>query len=302
MTSLALLLMMQYVVSTKAGLVNFVQGDVNVAVGESVAAGAPIKTGPGAFAEVLLNPGSFLRMAENSEVILDNVDLSDIAVKAVSGAVVIEASEILPEFPLKVTTGNISVLIVQSGVYKFEDGKATIIEGKLETADSRIAYKKGWSVVLKDSAYRSLKIAKNESQTVLENWSQRRSALMLAANMQTFQAFRRAGFVTTARSSWMWVPTYGFYTFWPSYRTRSAYGQRNYVTYNYNEVNLGGVSGGAGGNSSGGIDASSRGGSSGSGGSGGGSYNPANDRPTSRETIQLKNPPGPPGPPPGGSN
>ena len=301
MSSLALMLMMQYLISTKAGLVNFVQGNVNVAVGDVAPAGTPIKTGGGALAEILLNPGSFMRMAENSEVVIDKAELSEIALTVMNGAVVIEASEIYPEYPVKVTTGNLSVLIVQSGVYKFDNGKATVIQGTLATADSRIPYKKGWSVVSKDNVYRSLKVAKNEPATAVEQWSETRSALLLAANVQTYQTFRRARVMTPSTSSWMWVPSFGAWTYWPTYRTRSAYGRQNYASYNYTEAvgNSNGGSRSSDSNSSGGGFGGNSGGGGSVGGGGGGGYNPAADRPTVRETIQIKN--GPPGPP-GGSN
>ena len=74
MTSLLLVLMMQgattqFLVSTRAGLVNYVQGSANVKAAISVPAGEVIATGPGAAVELLLNPGSYLRMGENTRVV-----------------------------------------------------------------------------------------------------------------------------------------------------------------------------------------------------------------------------------------
>jgi uncharacterized membrane protein YgcG len=300
MNTLALILLMQYVVSTKAGLVNYVQGSANVAAGETVAAGTPIKTGENALVEVLLNPGSFLRMSANSEVILDGVELTDVSLRVVSGAVVIEASEIDKAWPVKVTTGNVAVFIVESGLYKFENGKAAVLSGTIETADSRIPIKKGWSVFTKDNIYRSLKIARNEPATSLERWSEARSEIMVAANQRTYRGFRDHPTVFSSRSSaWIFSPAFGFWTYMPAARARSAYGAR-YLSYSDLYAGNGGSrnSGGSAG------DASSpgqsprtgfgSGGGSNSGGDGG--YSPANDKPTYRESIPMKNAPRPPGP------
>src|SRR5688572_14775067 len=102
MTYFAFLLWMQYVVSTKAGLVNHIEGAVNITANASIDAGVPLKTGPAGFAEVLLNPGSFLRVGENSEVIVENVELDTIAVRLVSGTAVIEAAGVSKKQPITV--------------------------------------------------------------------------------------------------------------------------------------------------------------------------------------------------------
>jgi len=78
MNSLILMLAMQlattqFLVSTKAGLVNYVQGTATVKPATSVPAGKIVQTGPGAAVEILLNPGSYLRLGENSQVVLDRV-------------------------------------------------------------------------------------------------------------------------------------------------------------------------------------------------------------------------------------
>jgi len=86
--------LMQYMVSAKAGLVNYVDGQVNVRLHEQITAGTPIETGLQSHVELLLNPGSFLRIGEDSQVVLDSVELSNIAVRIVKGAALIEAISI----------------------------------------------------------------------------------------------------------------------------------------------------------------------------------------------------------------
>src|SRR5436190_21350075 len=108
MTAVALMVLMQlapntsFLVSTKAGLVNYVQGSATVKAATSIPAGKPIGTGPGGAVEILLNPGSYLRMGENSTVVLDATDLTDIALRILQGTAVIEASGVDKELPIKV--------------------------------------------------------------------------------------------------------------------------------------------------------------------------------------------------------
>ncbi|HSU89257.1 MAG TPA: FecR domain-containing protein, partial [Terriglobia bacterium] len=118
MTSLLLVLMMQgattqFLVSTRAGLVNYVQGSANVKAAISVPAGEVIATGPGAAVELLLNPGSYLRMGENTRVVLDRVELDDIAVRILQGSMVIETNGFNKDLPLKVTTGDLKMDIIK---------------------------------------------------------------------------------------------------------------------------------------------------------------------------------------------
>jgi hypothetical protein len=76
---------LQLIISAKAGLVNYVEGPSNVRLHEQVERGTTVETGSGGHVELLLNPGTFLRMDENSSVKFESIELSDIAIHVVSG-------------------------------------------------------------------------------------------------------------------------------------------------------------------------------------------------------------------------
>jgi hypothetical protein len=118
-------LIMQFIISAKAGLVNAVEGDANVRVNQQVNAGAPIRTEATGRVEVMLNPGSFLRLGENSEVVLDSVDLTDIQVRIVSGLAIIESTAVDKASPIHVTNGDQTESIASPGVYKFTENGST---------------------------------------------------------------------------------------------------------------------------------------------------------------------------------
>src|SRR2546427_2762462 len=136
MSSLIFVLMLQsastqFLVSTRAGLVNYVQGSANVKAASSVPAGQVIGAGPGGAVEILLNPGSYLRTGENTQVVLDRVELYDIAVRILEGSMVIEATGFDKDAPLKVTTGHLKMDIIKDGIYLFADGKVVVVDGKI---------------------------------------------------------------------------------------------------------------------------------------------------------------------------
>ena len=247
MSTLVAMLLMQYVVSVKAGLVNHVQGTVNVAEMEMVDPGQPIQTGRNGYAEILLNPGSFLRLGEDSEAVIDNPDLGNVTLTVKRGPAVIEVVEINKDSPITVTTGNLTARIVDTGIYRFENGTATVIQGKLETHDSKLKYEKGWQLFFQDN-YRARKVPRVRL-TGLDIYSQTRSAAIARANATLTSSLNGStgyGYV----NSWLYAPFIGMYTFIPHSGFRSPYGYQYYgIRQSVRRVVQGGGDGNAGGGS-----------------------------------------------------
>ena len=57
------------------------------------------------------------------QVVLDRVELNEIAVRILQGSMVIEANGFDKDLPLKVTTGDLKMDIIKDGIYLFADGK-----------------------------------------------------------------------------------------------------------------------------------------------------------------------------------
>ena len=132
------IVVMQFMISAHAGLVNYVEGPLNVQLHQQVPAGMPIQTGPQSHTEILLNPGSFLRLDQNTTVVFDSIELTNIELRVITGAVLIESAELDKQTPIHVTTGNLKTVILSSGMYRFSGDTASVIDGKLRTADSSI--------------------------------------------------------------------------------------------------------------------------------------------------------------------
>lgn len=276
MNTVAIFLLMQYVISTKAGLVNHVEGAANVTVMQSAEAGSPISTGTGGRIEVLLNPGSFLRIGENSEVVLDSVDLTAIAVRVVSGSAIIEASGVGKKNPIKVTTQELATEIVDDGLYVFTDGVAIVRTGKLRTAKSAEGFKKGWQLAQDDRGFQAAKLKGNSPFANVESWSQGRSDVIARANANAYSSLleerpNRPRNRSEIDNVWMFAPSLGFYTFMPRNPYRSPYGNHYYSASQPPEYDNRSTTGDSGGSNSGsGAALGGRGISNGSFGSAGG--------------------------------
>jgi hypothetical protein len=247
-------LLVQYVVSVKAGLVNHVQGSANVATMQTVKAGQPIKTGGDGYVEILLRPGSFLRLGEDSEAMLDDTDLASVKVTIVHGPAVIEAAELNKDHPITVTTGNLTTKIRSSGIYRFENGIATVLQGKLQTGDSNLTYEKGWQVFYKDN-YRARK-TDVLLRTSLDSYSESRSGVIAGANVSMLTSMGPAVF--SDFDIWLFSPYAGMYTYIPRSDYRSPYGNRFYGHGNRSARNYYSGDGAAGGSTSSANNTTSR--------------------------------------------
>jgi len=226
MVTLILAFMMQFTVSTRAGFVNYVQGSANVSVTQTVGDRSPIRTGDGAFLEVLLKPGSYLRLAGNTEVELDGVELPDMGVRVISGTVLIEAAGYDKRTPLTIGVGNLKGQIVADGIYLVSDGNVLVLDGKMLTSGSTTTYGKGWQLSQVD-AFQAAKVGKRQPLP-LELWSKRRSDEAARANFEVGSSLREEPNVKISSlfDVWLWSPGFGGFTYMPGYGFRSPYGRQ----------------------------------------------------------------------------
>jgi hypothetical protein len=127
------------IVSARAGGVNYVFGDVKyqragrgawrtLDTKVNLETGDVVRTGTAGLAEVLLNPGSYLRLGTNSEVELADASLEDLRVRLSRGSVVVEATGYDKRgVSIKVETAQTLVSVIRTGIYRVNalDGAAT---------------------------------------------------------------------------------------------------------------------------------------------------------------------------------
>jgi hypothetical protein len=136
----------QTVISARSGLVHYVEGAVflgdQAVIGQPgdyplIAEGQLFRTGAGR-AEVLLQPGVFLRLAEESSVLLLSASITRAEVEFLAGSIIVDAGQLHGSSVTVVANGTPAVLR-KSGLYRFDaaappcirvyDGKAQVGSG-----------------------------------------------------------------------------------------------------------------------------------------------------------------------------
>lgn len=211
----------QAVISAHSGLVNFVEGDVKIAdqpvklngaIFPDVKVGQTLSTKMGR-AEVLLTPGVFLRLDNNTSFRMISNKLSDTQVEILSGSALVEADEILKNNRILVKMGDAETLLLKTGLYHFnaDAGQVRTFEGKAQVSEASNATElKGGRTLLVGSSLTPDKFNKNKSKDELYAWSQQRDYRLALANISVARVTSANGF---SNSTWAFDPWLGMYTF-----------------------------------------------------------------------------------------
>ena len=313
----------KYVISAKAGGINQVTGDVTVRregskserrlmSSDDLESGDVVSTGVDGRVEVLLNPGSYMRVGANAEFELTDASLDSLLVNLRKGDAIVEvASADDIQVAINIVTPQSNVLITKGGIYRFNvlPGETTEIfvrKGRLllgKGVENRV--KGGQKVVIRQGRSEVAKFDKKEQDT-LDEWSKERAQTLARANahLQTrslYAAFRSLGswdiYSAAYSGAWVYNPSYNSYCFFPM-------GRRSWSSpYGYGYTNTGGWAGGTNPYYPPTSGTGGGGGSTGSGsgnGGGSGSNNPSTP-PPSTPTPMPSSPPTytpPPSPPP----
>lgn len=215
----------QAALAARAGLIHYVQGDVFVdgrridpkpAEFPLLERNELLSTGLGR-AEILLNPGTFLRLGENSSFRLLSASLTDTRLALVSGQALIEVEDLRKDNALTVTFMNTDVAIAKRGLYQFDAdrGLLRVYDGEASVSSSAapLKVKKAWSADLNGPALAAAKFDRSETDT-LYRWSARRARYIARANASSARAAGR-----NRSYGWSFNPVYGMFSFLP----RSGY-------------------------------------------------------------------------------
>ena len=259
----------KFVISAKAGGINAVTGDASVhARGESewqqlmvtddLNAGDMVRTARDGRVEILLNPGSYLRVGGNSEVELANNSLANLEVRLLRGTAIVEATGAEgTELMINITTPHTRLAIVRQGLYRLNvvPGDATeliVRKGRVILNDSHTKVKGGNKVVFNATSFLVAKLTKEDKkdQEDIERWSKERAETVAKANRRISDrmltsAFQSSDFplfgISRNQGLWFFNSRAGCYTFLPfSFGWGSPYGT-SYSTSIYTGGGYGGV-------------------------------------------------------------
>ncbi len=267
-----------YLVSAKAGRINALSGKASVqrsgsakrnqlSLKSELDSGDTLRTEAGARAELLLNPGSYLRIGENSEVEFTDTSLDNLQIKMLRGSAIVEATgtdgtRLLAE----IKTPQTKILIDRNGLYRINVTPAAatntaltaaatevlVYKGRALVGSNTLATVKGGSKIIVGSTGGAEAIAKldKKNRDDFDFWSRERASGLMAANRRltggtmtnVLASFRNNGAYGYGYAPyfglWVFDASFSGYTFLPFYsRWSSPYGsgyQNNFgIPWNY---------------------------------------------------------------------
>ncbi len=214
----------QMVISAKAGVVHYTEGEVKVGnelveskIGgryTELKDGQELTTTEGR-AEVLLNPGVFLRVGENSAIKMISNRLADTRVELLSGSALVEVAEVMKDNAVTLLVNDAAISLTKMGLVR------------LETATGIRVYKGEAQVLIAGGAMQTLKeggeflfdgnvVAKFDvkESDPLFRWSNRRAEYIAMANVASANMVQKNG-NSYSSSGWVYNPYYGMMTYLP---------------------------------------------------------------------------------------
>ncbi len=209
------------------GVVNFIEGqatlDGQALSGKSVGSaqlqkGDVLQTDDGR-AEILLSPGVFLRVAQNSAVRMVSSGLLDTRVALERGSALVEADQLHKESNIRVLDNGSQTTLLKKGLYRFNadapsvavyDGKAQVIAN-----DKSVDLKSGHELNLNGPvATQKFDKTGTENSDSLYAWSKLRSEYLSEASAATARTYviGNSGWIG---SGWYWNPFWRTYAWMP---------------------------------------------------------------------------------------
>ena len=172
-------------------------------------------------AEVLLTPGVFLRMGDQSAVELISPNLTDTEVAVNHGEATVEVASIYPQNRLIVDEGAAKTQLLKAGFYDFnaDQGQVKVFSGKAEVldGDQHVTVKGGHELALESSRLKEQGFDKKASEDDLYQWSSLRSSYLAQANADIGPEYYANGYWGPGwfGAGWYWDPWFDGFTFLP---------------------------------------------------------------------------------------
>ena len=210
------------------GTVNYVEGQVYIgdqtldakSVGSaSLQAGQTLTTQSGK-AEVLLTPGVFVRIGDDSAATLISPSLTNTEVALAKGQAVVEVAEIHRDNLLRIQQQGANTQLLKAGVYGFDatNGDVRVFQGEalVQEGDRQVKVKGGHQLnVTNADNLKPAKFNKEQyEQTDLYRFSNLRSEYLAEANVDAARVYV-AGGPAWYGAGWYWDPFFTAYTWIP---------------------------------------------------------------------------------------
>jgi hypothetical protein len=216
------------------GTINYIEGSAFVAgqpvsqqsVGTvSLDPGQVLSTENGK-AEILLTPGIYLRLDDDSAVKMVSPDLTLTQLELEQGRATVEVDEIHAENDVQIIEARVPTQLLKTGLYEFNanDDVAAVFKGQAaaQVAPNKwVAIKEGHQLALNDGPrVKSQHFDQDADKDELYNWSSLRSEYLSKANADLSGYYASAGY----GPGWYWDPWDYGYTFIGAYPFYSPFG------------------------------------------------------------------------------
>lgn len=195
----------QSVISTHSGVVQYVEGKAYLADKQvepkfgqfpNIKENEEFRTADGR-AEILLTPGVFLRLGENSSMRMLSTRLSDTRVELLSGSAIVESTEMPKDNAVQLVYKKDTVSLDKQGLYRMdtEPARFQVFEGQATVNDQsgQLTLRAGKQTSLSGVLSAENFNRKADDQDALYRWSDRRASYVAQANVVSASAVNGSG-------------------------------------------------------------------------------------------------------------
>jgi len=217
----------------RPGNINYLEGQASIgtttltpgAVGTAVLEKGQTLTTQTGKVEVLLTPGVFLRVAENSSVKMVSPDLANTRVELEKGRALVEVIQISNENDIRIDQNGVSTKVLKSGLYDFDADHAQVrvFKGKAElyTRDRKVTLTERREVALNgDGKPKPREFEPRQFEDEFYRWSGLRSGYLAEASIDAARVYIGPGPGWYGPGwygvGWYWDPWFGVWTFIPA--------------------------------------------------------------------------------------
>ena len=211
----------------RPGSINYVEGQATLdnqpllpeSVGSAILDRGQLVSTQAGKVELLLTPGVFLRIADQSSVRMISPDLANIEIQIDRGRAMVEVTDISKNNNIRIDMSGARTQLLKRGLYDFDANPAQVrvFSGKAEVFafNQKIGLGDHRFVTIADGGkLKARDFNSTEYSDDFYRWSGLRSGYLAEADADTARLYVNGG-VGWAGSGWYWSPWFGAYTFIP---------------------------------------------------------------------------------------
>lgn len=215
----------------RPGTINYVEGQASLGTmplnpkaieGLEVARGQSVTTMNGKV-EILLTPGVFLRLADNSSLTMVSPELANTEVQLDKGRAMVEVLDIRKENDIRIAQNGATTRLRKKGLYEFDADlkEVRVFEGSVDVneATRHATPTGGEKVVLNGEKLKAIHFDRRQYEDDFYRWGSLRSGYLSEASVDIARTYVGPGPGWFGPGwygvGWYWDPWFGAYTFLP---------------------------------------------------------------------------------------